>query len=88
MAIAKQKDKKFHALGELPVAPYTILNNVLCELKRAIVACSNRLVLVMEILPRFLLRPSCEDTGYCSNTRLLDAAGIAAGSGSCMTWLT
>jgi hypothetical protein len=33
----------------------------------------------MEVLPRFLLRPCCEDTGHCSNTRLLDAAGIAAG---------
>jgi hypothetical protein len=79
VAIAKQKDKKFHVLGELAVAPYTILNNVLRELKRAIVACGNRLVLVMEVLPPFLLRPCCEDTGHCSNTRLLDAAGIAAG---------
>jgi hypothetical protein len=79
VAITKQKDKKFHVLGELAVAPYTILNNVLRELKRAIVACGNRLVLVMEVLPRFLLRPCCDDTGHCSNTRLLDAAGIAAG---------
>jgi hypothetical protein len=77
--ITKQKDKKFHVLGELAVAPYTILNNVLRELKRAIAACGNRLVLVMEVLPRFLLRPCCDDTGHCSNTRLLDAAGIAAG---------
>jgi hypothetical protein len=61
------------------VAPYTILNNVLHKLKRAIDACGNRLVLVMEVLPRFLLRPCCEDTGHCSNMRLLDAAGIAAG---------
>ncbi len=79
VAITKQKDKKFHVLGELAVAPYTILNNVLRELKRAIAACGNRLVLVMEVLPRFLLRPCCDDTGHCSNTRLLDAAGIAAG---------
>jgi hypothetical protein len=79
VAIAKQKDKKFHVLGDLAVAPYTILNNILRELKRAIVACGNRLVLVMEVLPRFLLRPCCEDTGHCINTRLLDAAGNAAG---------
>jgi hypothetical protein len=78
-AITKQKDEKFHVLGELAVAPYTILNNVLRELKRAIIACGNRLVLVMEVLPRFLLCPCCDDNGHCSNTRLLDAAGIAAG---------
>jgi hypothetical protein len=79
VAITKQKDKKFHVLGELAVAPYTILNNVLRELKRAVDACGNRLVLVMEVLPQFLLRPCCEDTSHCSNTRLLDAAGVAAG---------
>jgi hypothetical protein len=64
VAIAELKDKKFHVLGELAVAPYTILNNVLRELKRAIVACGNRLVLVMEVLPRFLLHPCCENTGH------------------------
>ncbi len=72
-------DVHVHVLGELSVAPYTILNNVLRELKRAIDACGNRLVLVMEVLPRFLLRPCCEYTGHCCNTRLLDTAGIAAG---------
>ncbi len=33
----------------------------------------------MEVLPRFLLRPCCEDTSHCSNTRLLDAAVVATG---------
>ncbi len=64
----------------LTVAPYTNLNNVLRELKRAINACGIRLVLVMEVLPRFLLRPCCEDTGHCSNTRLLDAADYLSAS--------
>ncbi len=45
MAISKQKDKKFHVEGELTVAPFSLLNNVLRELKRAVDACGNRLVL-------------------------------------------
>jgi hypothetical protein len=68
------------------VAPYTILNNVLRELKRAIDACGNRLVLVMEVLPRFLLRPCSEDTGHCSNTRPWMWPALPPGSGSCTTW--
>jgi hypothetical protein len=35
VAISKQKDKKFHVVGELTVAPFSLLNNVLRELKRA-----------------------------------------------------
>ncbi|MFN9982203.1 MAG: hypothetical protein ACK53Y_19910, partial [bacterium] len=33
VAISKQKDKKFHVEGELTVAPFSLLNNVLRELK-------------------------------------------------------
>jgi hypothetical protein len=36
VAISKQKDKKFHVEGELTVAPFSLLNNVLHELKRAV----------------------------------------------------
>jgi hypothetical protein len=79
VAISKQKDKKFHVTGELTVAPFSLLNNVMRELKRAIDACGNRLVLVMEVVPRFLLRPCCEDPTHCSNTRQLDSTGVAAG---------
>jgi hypothetical protein len=79
VAISKQKDKKFHVEGELTVAPFSLLNNVLRELKRAVDACGNRLVLIMEVVPRFLLRPCCEDLTHCINTRQLDSAGVAAG---------
>jgi hypothetical protein len=66
-------------IGELMVAPFSLLNNVMRELKRAIDACGNRLVLVMEIVPQFLLRPCCEEPTHCINTRQLDSAGVAAG---------
>jgi hypothetical protein len=33
----------------------------------------------MEVVPRFLLRPCCEDLTHCTNTRQLDSAGVAAG---------
>ncbi len=39
MAISKQKDKKFHIIGEVTVAPFSLLNNVMHELKRGIDAC-------------------------------------------------
>ena len=79
MAISKQKDKKFHVEGERMVAPFSLLNNVLRELKRAVDACGNRLVLIMEVVPRFLHRPCCEEPTHCSNTHQLDSAGVAAG---------
>jgi hypothetical protein len=79
VAISKQKDKKFHLEGERMVAPFSLLNNVLRELKRAVDACGNRLVLIMEVVPRFLHRPCCEEPTHCSNTHQLDSAGVAAG---------
>jgi hypothetical protein len=78
VSINKLADKKFHVVGELAVAPFSLLNSVLRELKHAIDACGSRLVLVMEVLPRFLLRPCCNDLTHCSNTRQLDSAGVAA----------
>jgi hypothetical protein len=33
----------------------------------------------MEVGPRFLLRPCCEDLNHCNNTRQLDSAGVTAG---------
>jgi hypothetical protein len=78
VSINKLADKKFHVVGELAVVPFSLLNNVLRELKRAIEACGSRLVLIMEVLPRFLLRPCCNDLTHCSNTRQLDSAGVAA----------
>jgi hypothetical protein len=79
MAISKQKDKKFHVEGDLKVAPFSLLNNVLRELKRAVDACGKRLVLIMKVVPRFLLRPCCDEPTHCINTRQLDSAGVAAG---------
>ncbi len=79
VAINKQRDKKFHVEGELTVAPFSLLNNVLRELRRAVDACGNRLVLIMEVVPWFLLRPCCDEPTHCSNTRQLDSARVAAG---------
>ncbi len=61
------------------MAPFSLLNNVLRELKRAVDACGNRLVLIMEVVLRFVLRPCCDEPTHCINTRQLDSAGVAAG---------
>jgi hypothetical protein len=58
VSIIKKADKEFHVIGELAVAPFSLLNNILRELKRAITAGGSRFVYIMEVVQGFLLRAS------------------------------
>jgi hypothetical protein len=72
------KDKKFHVVGDLVVAPFSLLQSAMQELKRLLAACGDRDVWIMEVLPRFLITHCCELATHCANVRLEGPAGTQA----------
>jgi len=72
-------DKKFHVVGDLAVTPFVLLKPAIHELKRLLDILRDREVWIMDVLPRFLLIPCCEDVGHCINTRQPGPAGVEAG---------
>ena len=72
-------DKKFHVVGDLAVTPFVLLKPAIHELKRLLDILKDREVWILDVLPRFLLIPCCEDEGHCINTRQPSPAGVEAG---------
>jgi hypothetical protein len=72
------KDKKFHVIGDLVVAPFSLLQTAMRELKRLLAACRDREVWIMEVLPRFLIVHCCDTTSHCANVRQDGPAGTQA----------
>jgi hypothetical protein len=63
------KDKKFHVIGDLVVAPFGLLQTAMRELKRLLAA------KIMEVLPRFLIMHCCDVASHCTNVRQDGPAG-------------
>jgi hypothetical protein len=76
--IRDPKDKKFHVVGDLVVAPVGLLQTAMQELKRLLAPCQNRDVWIMEVLPRFLIAHCCDNAAHCSNVRQEGPAGTQA----------
>jgi hypothetical protein len=72
-------DKKFHVIGELAVTPFVLLKPAINELRRLLELLKDREVWILDVLPRFLLLPCCDDVGHCVNTRQPGPAGVEAG---------
>ncbi len=72
------KDKKFHVVGDLVVAPFSLLQSAMRELKRLLAACGDREVWIMEVLPRFLIMHCCDVASHCANVRKDGPAGTQA----------
>jgi len=72
------KDKKFHVIGDLVVAPFSLLQTAMRELKRLLAACGDREVWIMEVLPRFLIVHCCDTASHCANVRQDGPAGSQA----------
>jgi hypothetical protein len=74
-----KKDKLFHVEGDLVVTPFTLLTSTLAELDRVIAACGNRRIFILSVLPRYFLKPCCEDISHCANVCRHDDTAIEAG---------
>jgi hypothetical protein len=65
-----------HVVGDLAVTPFVLLKLALNELKRLLDMLKDREVWILDVLPRFLLIPCCDEEGHCSNTRQPGPAGV------------
>jgi hypothetical protein len=74
-----KKDQQFHVIGDLVVTPYTLLSATLAELDRVIAACGNRRIFILAILPRYFLKPCCDDITHCANVCRHDETAVEAG---------
>ncbi len=72
-------DKRFHVIGDLAVTPFVLLKPAINELKRLLEILKDREVWILDVLPRFLLIPCCEEEGHCISTRQPGPAGVEAG---------
>jgi hypothetical protein len=62
-------DKKFHVIGDLTVTPFCLLSNIMKEMDRIVLACGQRRVYILEVVPRFFLKPCCGDPTHCGRCR-------------------
>jgi hypothetical protein len=76
--IVRSPDGKYHVRGDLMVAPFSLVLDTLKELDRIIEACGTHPVLILEVVPRFLIRACCGDNSHCSNVRGAESASIDA----------
>jgi hypothetical protein len=72
--INRSKDGRFHVVGDLMVTPFSLLRDMLAELNRIVEACGTRPVMILEAVPRFLIRSCCINMEHCSNIRGADPA--------------
>jgi hypothetical protein len=76
--ITRGEDGRFHVTGQLMVTPFSLLRDMLSELNRIVAACGTHPVMILEAVPRFLIRSCCMDMLHCANIRGADSASIAA----------
>ncbi len=76
--LSRSPDGKYHVTGYLMVVPFSLVLDMLKELDRVIEACGTHPVLILEVVPRFLIRACCGDNSHCSNVRGADSASIDA----------
>ncbi len=73
------KDKKYHVIGDLTVTPFCLLSNIMKEMDRLVLACGQRRVYILEVVPRFFLKPCCDDPTHCANVCQHDHTAVDAG---------
>jgi hypothetical protein len=76
--ITRSEDGRFHVTGRLMVTPYSLLRDMLVELNRIVGACGTHPVMILEAVPRFLIRSCCIDMQHCANIRGADPASVDA----------
>ncbi len=74
-----KKDQQYHVIGDLVVTPYSLLSATLAELDRVIAACGNRRIFILAVLPRYFLKPCCNDTSHCANVCRHEETAVEAG---------
>jgi hypothetical protein len=74
-----KKDQQYHVIGDLVVTPFTLLSGILAELDKVIVACGNRRIFILAVLPRYFHKPCCEDTTHCANVCKHDEKEVKSG---------
>jgi hypothetical protein len=74
-----KKDHLYHVVGDLVVTPFSLLSMTLDELERVIAACGNRRIFILSVLPRYFLKPCCEDVSHCANVCRHDETAVEAG---------
>ncbi len=62
-----KKDQLYHVMGDLVVTPFSFLSVTLDELDRVIAACSIRRIYILAVLPRYFLKPCCDNTSHGAN---------------------
>jgi hypothetical protein len=60
------------------VTPYSLLREMLAEINRIVDACSTHPVMILEAVPRFLIRSCCMDLQHCADIRGADPASVDA----------
>jgi hypothetical protein len=73
-----KKDHLYHVVGDLVVTPFSLLSVTLDELERVIAACGNRRIFILSVLPRYFLKPCCEDVSHCANVCRHDETAVEA----------
>ncbi len=74
-----KKDHLYHMVGDLVVTPFSLLSVTLDKLDRVIAACGNRRIFILSVLPRYFLKPCCEDVNHCANVCRHDETAVEAG---------
>jgi hypothetical protein len=65
-AISKQKDDIYHVVGEIVVVHEVTLAAAVTNLKRILLACGNRKVIIITPGPRYLTTPCCCSNDHCT----------------------
>jgi hypothetical protein len=76
--ITRGEDGRFHITGKLMVTPYSLLRDMLAEINRIVDACGTHPVMILEAVPRFLIRSCCMDLQHCTDIRGADPASVDA----------
>ncbi len=77
-SIIRGEDGRFHVTGKLMITPFSLLRDMLVEMNRIVDACGTHPILILETVPRFLIRSCCMDMQHCANIRGADPASVDA----------
>jgi hypothetical protein len=72
-AIEKQKDDIYHVVGEIVVVHEVTLAAAVTNLKRILLACGNRKVIIITPGPRYLSTPCCCSLEHCTHLLVPDS---------------
>jgi hypothetical protein len=72
-AIEKQKDDIYHVVGEIVIVHEVTLAAAVTNLKRILLACGNRKVIIITPWPRYLTMPCCCSHEHCTHLLVPDS---------------